>query len=64
MSPAPSQPPAQAFGIAPTAELLYNLAALGAVVACAYFFFWGFVLVVGPALLLSLILMLVERIIA
>ncbi len=64
MSSAPSQPPAQAFGIAPVAELLYNLAALGAVAAFAYFFFWGFVLVVGPALLLSLILMLVERIIA
>ncbi len=64
MSSAPSQPPAQAFGIAPTAELLYNLAALGAVAAFAYFFFWGFVLVVGPALLLSLILMLVERTIA
>ncbi|MCH7765337.1 MAG: hypothetical protein IH916_02135 [Acidobacteria bacterium] len=64
MSPAPSQPPMQIFGIAPAAELFYNLAALGAVAACAYFFFWGFVLVVGPALLLSLILMLVERIIA
>lgn len=64
MSPTPSQPPVRIFGITPAAELLYNLAALGAVAAYAYFFFWGFVLVVGPALLLSLILMLVERIIA
>ncbi len=64
MSPTPSQPPVRIVGITPAVELFYNLAALGAVAACAYFFFWGFVLVVGPALLLSLILMLVERIIA
>ena len=42
-------------------ELLYNLAALGLVAAFAYFFFWGFVAVVGPALTISIVLMLVER---
>lgn len=45
----------------PLAELLYNLAGLAAVAACAYFFFWGFAVVVGPSLLVSLALMLVER---
>lgn len=45
----------------PLAELVYNLLTLGAVAAFAYFFFWAFVLVVGPCLLISLALMLVER---
>ncbi|MFQ5662693.1 MAG: hypothetical protein ACE5HL_02550 [Terriglobia bacterium] len=45
----------------PLAELLYNLAALALVAAFAYFFFWGFVAVVGPSLLISLALMTVER---
>ncbi|MFQ5778096.1 MAG: hypothetical protein ACE5IP_08820 [Terriglobia bacterium] len=47
----------------PLAELLYNLAALALVAALAYFFFWGFVLLVGPALLLSLGLMALERLV-
>jgi len=46
------------------AELLYNLAALALVAACAYLFFWGFVVVVGTAVLVSLTLMTVERFIA
>lgn len=45
----------------PLAELLYNLAALALVATFAYFFFWGFVLVVGPSLLVSITLMLIER---
>jgi len=45
----------------PLAELAYNLAALTLVAAFAYCFFWGFVLIVGPCLLISLALMMVER---
>lgn len=45
----------------PLAELLYNLTALGLVAAFAYFCFWGFLLVIGPSLLISIALMLVER---
>jgi len=45
----------------PLPELLYNLATLGLVAAFAYFCFWGFVFLVGPCLLISLALMLVER---
>ncbi|MBI4465875.1 MAG: hypothetical protein HY656_00410 [Acidobacteria bacterium] len=45
----------------PFAELLYDLTALAVVAAGAYFFLWGFVVVVGPSLLISLVLMLVER---
>lgn len=45
----------------PLTELLYNLVALALVVASAYFFFWGFVLLVGPALLLSLALKVLEH---
>lgn len=45
----------------PLAELLYNLAALALVGAFAYFFFWGFVAVMGSSLLISLALMLLEH---
>ncbi len=45
----------------PLPELFYNLVALALVAAFAYFWFWGFVWVVGPCLLVSLALMLVER---
>lgn len=45
-------------------ELLYNLAGLAVVVACAYFFFWGFLVVVGTSVIVSLVLMTVERFIA
>lgn len=43
------------------AELLYNLAALALVAAAAYFFFWGFAVVVGLSLLADLGLLLLER---
>lgn len=46
------------------AELLYNLAALAVVVACAYFFFWGFLVVVGTSVVISLVLMTAERFVA
>lgn len=45
----------------PLAELLYDLAALALVAASGYFFFWGFIAVVGTSLLVSLSLMAVER---
>jgi hypothetical protein len=45
----------------PRAELLYNLAALALVAFFAYFFFCGFVAVVGTSVLISLTLMALER---
>ncbi len=45
----------------PFPELLYNLAALALVGAFAYVWPWGFVVVIGPCLAVSLVLMLVER---
>ena len=47
----------------PLTELLYNLAALAVVAALAYFFFWGFVVLVVPFLLISLALMMLERLV-
>jgi hypothetical protein len=46
------------------AELLYDLAALALVMAFAYFFFWGFVVVVGTSVVISLVLMTAERFVA
>ncbi len=43
------------------AELLYNLVALALVGALAYFFPWVFLLVIGTSVLVSLSLMVVER---
>jgi len=48
----------------PLAELLYNLGALGLVGLFGYFFFWTFLAVVGTSLLISLVLMAVERALA
>lgn len=43
------------------AEFIYNLGALALVATFAYFFFWGFLAVVGPSVLISLALMTLER---
>ncbi|HKZ53124.1 MAG TPA: hypothetical protein VJ085_07575 [Candidatus Acidoferrales bacterium] len=48
----------------PLAELFYDLAALALVAAFAYFFFWGFVVVVGASVVISVALMTVERLIS
>lgn len=48
------------FAFPLAAELFYDLAALAIVATLAYFFFWGFVILVGPMLLVSIILMIVE----
>jgi len=45
----------------PPAELVYNLVALGLVGLFGYFFFWTFLAGVGTSLLISLVLMAVER---
>lgn len=44
-------------------ELLYNLAALAAVAAFAYTFFWIFLILVAPTFLVSITLMIVEQMI-
>lgn len=44
----------------PAAELLFDLAALALVAAFAYFFFWGFVVVVGLSLLATTALLTLE----
>jgi hypothetical protein len=48
--------------MSPLAELLYDVAALALVGLFGYFFFWGFVAVVGTSVLISLTLMTVERV--
>jgi hypothetical protein len=50
--------------VKPLTELFYDLIALTLVAAFAYFFFWGFVAVVGTSVVISLLLMTVERLIA
>lgn len=45
----------------PLPELLYNLAGLALVGALAYAWFWGFLVWIVPCLLVSLVLMVVER---
>ena len=48
----------------PWGELLYNLAALAGVATAAHFFFWWFLVVVGTSVLITLSLMIAERIAA
>lgn len=45
----------------PLAELVYDVAALTLVGLFAYLFFWGFIVVVGTSVLISLTLMAVEQ---
>jgi hypothetical protein len=51
------------FAIPPLWEWLYNFAALAAVTAFGYYFFWVFVIVLVPAMVGSVALMIVENII-
>jgi hypothetical protein len=44
----------------PLAELLYDVAALALVGLFAYWFFWGFIVVVGTSVVISLTLIAVE----
>lgn len=48
----------------PPGELLFNLAALALVAAFAYFFFWGFLALVGVSVLITTALMLAEKLVA
>ncbi len=59
-SPATVQDP---FAIPLLWEWLYNFAALAAVTAFGYYFFWVFVIVLVPAMAGSVALMIVENII-
>lgn len=51
------------FSVNPLAEILYDFAALAAVTAFGYYFFWPFVILLVPAMLGSVALMVVESII-
>ncbi len=59
-SPPAAQDP---FAIPLLWEWLYNFAALAAVTAFGYYFFWVFVIVLVPAMAGSVALMIVENII-
>lgn len=56
-------PASHLFRIPPLAELLYDLAGLAAIAALAHYLFWVFAIVIAPAMVGSVILMVVENII-
>ena len=63
MTAAVARLPRNPHSIPPAVEVLYDLAGLAAVAALAHYFFWFFAVVIAPAMVGSVILMIVENII-
>ena len=63
MTAAVANPVRGPYSIPLVAEVLYDLAGLAAVAALAHYFFWFFAIVIAPAMVGSVILMIVENII-